>query len=393
MIARLKLAGIRSLSVLVDITNYVMLELGQPIHGYDLDRLQGGIVVRRATPGEKLDHARRQGAHARTSRTWSSPTTAAPSASAASWAAPRPRWASPRATCSSRRPTGTPSPSRAPHAGTSCRARRRSATSAASTPRSRRPRCPGSPSSWSTSRAEPPTLGGSLIHEAPARTAILLPDGYVSGLIGVEYHDDEVHDALAEIGGIVTRVDGGFEVVPPSWRPDLTGRAELAEEVARLAGYHRIPSVLPVAPPGRGLTRSQRIRRRVADTLAAAGSTEVLSFPFATGGRERRLRQRRRRARGIRAARERARREHRAPAAVAAARAHRRGEAQPLARARGRVDLRARQRVPARDRPDLRLGRSSRSATRDRATPSSRRCRRASRRSRATSACSSSATS
>src|SRR6478735_3387680 len=54
MVARLKLAGIRSLSVLVDITNYVMLELGQPIHGYDLDRLRGGIVVRRATPGEKL---------------------------------------------------------------------------------------------------------------------------------------------------------------------------------------------------------------------------------------------------------------------------------------------------------------------------------------------------
>ncbi len=125
-------------------------------------------------------------------------------------------------------------------------------------------------------------VGGSLIHEAPARTAIFLPDGYVSGLIGIEYTDDEVHDALAEVGGAVTRVDGGFEVVPPSWRPDLTGRAELAEEVARLAGYHRIPSVLPVAPPGRGLTRSQRIRRRVADTLAAAGSTEVLSFPFAT---------------------------------------------------------------------------------------------------------------
>uniref|UniRef100_UPI0013968726 phenylalanine--tRNA ligase subunit beta n=1 Tax=Agromyces humi TaxID=1766800 RepID=UPI0013968726 len=54
MVARLKLAGIRSLSVLVDITNYVMLELGQPIHGYDLDRLRGGIVVRRAMPGEKL---------------------------------------------------------------------------------------------------------------------------------------------------------------------------------------------------------------------------------------------------------------------------------------------------------------------------------------------------
>ena len=55
MVARLTLAGIRSLGILIDITNYVMLELGQPIHGYDLDKLQGGITVRRATPGEKLE--------------------------------------------------------------------------------------------------------------------------------------------------------------------------------------------------------------------------------------------------------------------------------------------------------------------------------------------------
>src|SRR6185436_19952845 len=54
MIARLTLAGIRSLGILIDITNYVMLELGQPIHGYDLDALRGGIVVRRAAPGEKI---------------------------------------------------------------------------------------------------------------------------------------------------------------------------------------------------------------------------------------------------------------------------------------------------------------------------------------------------
>ena len=92
-----------------------------------------------------------------------------------------------------------------------------------------------------------------------------------------------MHDALAEIGGAVTAVDGGFSVVPPSWRPDLTGREDLAEEVARLVGYDRIPSVLPVAPPGRGLTRSQRLRRQTADVLAGSGSTEVLSFPFATG--------------------------------------------------------------------------------------------------------------
>ncbi|BDZ53400.1 hypothetical protein GCM10025870_04730 [Agromyces marinus] len=123
---------------------------------------------------------------------------------------------------------------------------------------------------------------GGLLHDAPAREAIHLPDGFVSERIGVEYTADEVHDALAEVGGVVTRVDGGFDVVPPSWRPDLTANVDLVEEVARLLGYDRIPSVLPVAPPGRGLTRAQRIRRGVADALAAAGSTEVLAFPFTT---------------------------------------------------------------------------------------------------------------
>ena len=54
MVARLTLAGIRSLGILIDITNYVMLELGQPLHGYDLDTLAGGITVRRASAGEKL---------------------------------------------------------------------------------------------------------------------------------------------------------------------------------------------------------------------------------------------------------------------------------------------------------------------------------------------------
>ena len=281
MIARLKLAGIRSLSLLVDITNYVMLELGQPIHGYDLDLLRGGIVVRRATAGEKLvtlDGKERTldvedlvvtddrgpiglGGVMGGAETEIGDSTRNVLIEAANW--------DPVSIARTARRHKLPSEA-------AKRYERGVDPEIAATAVSRVAQLMVDLAGGTAD------VGGSLIHEAPARTAIFLPDGYVSGLIGIEYTDDEVHDALAEVGGAVTRVDGGFEVVPPSWRPDLTGRAELAEEVARLAGYHRIPSVLPVAPPGRGLTRSQRIRRRVADTLAAAGSTEVLSFPFAT---------------------------------------------------------------------------------------------------------------
>ncbi|NKX49579.1 phenylalanine--tRNA ligase subunit beta, partial [Arthrobacter deserti] len=59
-------------------------------------------------------------------------------------------------------------------------------------------------------------------------------------------------------------------------------KEDLAEEIARLVGYDRIPATLPVAPPGRGLTRTQQQRRRVLQALADAGLTEVLSYPFAT---------------------------------------------------------------------------------------------------------------
>lgn len=281
MVARLKLAGIRSLSLLVDITNYVMLELGQPIHAYDLDRLEGGITVRRARPGETLvtlDDKERTlhpedllitddrgaiglagvmgGAETEISSSTRNVLIEAANFDPVSIARTARRHKLPSE--ASRRYERGVDPQIAGPAAT--RVAQLMVDLAGGTA----------------------DAGGSFIHAEPAREAIHLPRGFVSALIGVEYTDVEVHDALAEVGGVVTETADGFDVVPPSWRPDLTGKAELAEEVARLAGYHRIPSVLPVAPPGRGLTRSQRIRRRVADTLAAAGSTEVLTFPFAT---------------------------------------------------------------------------------------------------------------
>ena len=73
-----------------------------------------------------------------------------------------------------------------------------------------------------------------------------------------------------------------LDVTPPSWRPDLTDPADLAEEVIRLEGYENIPSRMPRALAGRGLTPRQRLRRSVGRTLADAGFVEVLSWPFAS---------------------------------------------------------------------------------------------------------------
>jgi phenylalanyl-tRNA synthetase beta chain len=72
-----------------------------------------------------------------------------------------------------------------------------------------------------------------------------------------------------------------LEVTPPSWRPDLTDPADLAEEVIRMEGYENVPARLPRALAGRGLTPRQRLRRSVGRTLAESGYVEVLSSPFA----------------------------------------------------------------------------------------------------------------
>ena len=71
-----------------------------------------------------------------------------------------------------------------------------------------------------------------------------------------------------------------LDVLPPPWRPDINDPFDLVEEVARIVGYDNVPSVLPPAPAGRGLTFEQQLRRRIGRTLAGAGFVEVLTFPF-----------------------------------------------------------------------------------------------------------------
>src|SRR5690606_21214393 len=71
-----------------------------------------------------------------------------------------------------------------------------------------------------------------------------------------------------------------MRVTPPSWRPDLTSAPDLVEEVARIDGYDKIPSIVPTPPSGSGLTHAQRGRRIAAEVLAGQGLSEIWSAPF-----------------------------------------------------------------------------------------------------------------
>lgn len=279
MSSRLQLAGIRSISLVVDITNYVMLELGQPIHAYDLAALQGGITVRRAAPGETLETLDGQ------TRTLHEEDLLITDESGPIGLAGVMGGASTEISAST--------------VDVLIEAAHFEAISIART--SRRHKLPSEASRRFARGVDPlvaepaaqrvvdllvelaggtvDTLGSVWI-DALLPTPIHLPEGAVDRLIGVDFSLDEITDTLTAIGCRLDVQTDGWQVTPPSWRPDLVDAPSLAEEVARIVGYDRIPAVLPVAPPGRGLTREQRVRRAVADALAAAGFTEVLAYPF-----------------------------------------------------------------------------------------------------------------
>jgi phenylalanyl-tRNA synthetase beta chain len=106
-------------------------------------------------------------------------------------------------------------------------------------------------------------------------------------MAGVEYEPGAAFNRLTQIGA---RVDEDSDdpavlvVTPPSWRPDIVQPADLVEEVLRLEGLDAIPSVLPAAPAGRGLTAAQKRRRAIGKSLAVGGYVEVLPTPFLPAG-------------------------------------------------------------------------------------------------------------
>ncbi len=289
MRVRLARAGQRSVSLAVDVTNYLMLELGQPLHAYDKARLSGPIVVRRATPAEKLetiDHVVREldaedivitdatgpiglagtmgGVDSEVSESTRDLVLEAGHFSARGVAR------------MSRRHRLSSEASGRFERGVDYELQRRACARAAAM------------------LAE--FGGGSAVPgctyaftDVPPVTIAMAAD-YPDRVAGRPYGLGTVQERLVQVGCSVDVLpdlsrDGGvsLRVAPPSWRPDLTDPADLAEEVIRLEGYDNVPVRAVRATAGRGLTSRQRLRRSVSRALAHHGLVEVMSQAFASG--------------------------------------------------------------------------------------------------------------
>jgi phenylalanyl-tRNA synthetase beta chain len=279
---RLTLAGMRPISLAVDITNHVMIELGQPLHAFDLDALKGEIVVRRAAPGERLVTLDGQD-RALSEEDLVITDGSGPIALAGVMG-------------------GGPTEITGSTTSILLESAHFAPLSIART--ARRHRLP-SDASRRYERGVDPALAPAaaeaavrLLVELGGATAgpvtdvdtrvplpvLHLPLDAPGRLAGRSYAPEVVRGRLEDVGcrvsGDTAASNGVLEVVPPSWRPDLTGRAELIEEVLRLEGYDTIPVELPTAPAGRGLTIEQRLRRTASRAMASAGLVEVVLPPF-----------------------------------------------------------------------------------------------------------------
>jgi len=286
MAERLRLAGMRPISLPVDISNYVMLETGQPLHFYDATRLTGDIVVRRAEPGEKLvtlDGKQRELDTEDLLITDGS----GPIGLAGIMGG--------EATEVGEGTTEILIESAHFDAVSMGRTKRRHKLPSEASKRNERG------VDWEVADEAAQRAVDLLVQLAgaedsgrggdegtrPAPVVVRLPHGAASARVGIEFTREQELAALHGIGAQVEQEADADLVTVPSWRPDITIADDLIEEIARLVGYEHIPSRLPVAPPGRGLTRTQRSRRRILDALAAAGLTEVLAYPFVSAEQNR----------------------------------------------------------------------------------------------------------
>lgn len=275
----LMLSDQRPVNAATDITNYLMLLLGQPMHAFDADKIQGGLNVRCAEEGEKfetLDHVQRKlnaedvvicddngiqslaGVMGGTTSEISDETTDV-FFEAANW-----------------------------DPITVARTSRRHKLSSEASRRFERGVDPALVEvSLDLACALLAEIAGGTIEatrtlqgELPVMPEISMPVGFPSQIAGVDYPEQAVVARLEEVGADVVKKGEQLSVTPPTWRSDLGVPVDLVEEVLRLEGLEDIPTILPTPSAGRGLSPAQKRRRAVGHALAYSGYAEILPTPF-----------------------------------------------------------------------------------------------------------------
>ncbi|WP_018296326.1 phenylalanine--tRNA ligase subunit beta [Corynebacterium lubricantis] len=275
----LMLSGIRPVNAATDVTNYVMIMLGQPMHAFDANQVKGNLHIRNAQAGEKfetLDHVVRElnaedvvicdeagiqsmaGVMGGTTSEITDDTVDV-YFEAATW-----------------------------HALTVARTSRRHKLSSEASRRFERGVDPAivevaldiASALLVEIAGGTISAGRTLIGEVPAQDPIEMRTAHPSELIGVDYSRETVIGNLEEVGCTVQDNGDTLSVTPPTWRTDFSMPEDLIEEIMRLEGLDDIPLVLPTPQGGRGLSPEQRRRRAVTHALAYNGYVEILPTPF-----------------------------------------------------------------------------------------------------------------
>jgi phenylalanyl-tRNA synthetase beta chain len=273
---RIEKMGMRSISLVVDVTNYVMLELGQPLHAFDRKKIKGDLKVAKAGKSAKfvtLDGQERTLDPSDLMVSDDERPLALAGTMGGLYSEITQETTEIALEAVRFNPVAIAQNSRR-HKLSSEASRRLERGVDPSLAELASARFVQLLTEHSSAKHVETLSAGVAKYPAPF---IINPD-QISDILGFEVSVSQMLKSLQTIGCVVD--EKNFEITPPSWRPDLMNVSDIAEEVARIIGYDSIPSVLPNRPLHASLTSIQKRRRVISQFLANRGLAEVLTFPF-----------------------------------------------------------------------------------------------------------------